>query len=108
MENLKNLILCEEDLPEVKVIVSADIKDGKLTISGLELGKICEECSGDAEYKYFYDFNSVETKKLYDLLCDDGQMFSEELVTRFSGINAGKKIRDLCDEHSIKYKFYSH
>jgi hypothetical protein len=45
--------LCDERLEKVSIYVEASIEDGKLTISGQDIGPVVEEIFGDCDYEYF-------------------------------------------------------
>ena len=60
--NRKIITLCDEKNERVSVLVTAEIRDAKLTISGVDSGKTTEEFWGDSDYEYWYCFDKENTR----------------------------------------------
>ena len=100
-------ILCDKEKHSTKIHVWFEIKDGCLKISGQDLGRAPGDFFGDNEYEYFYDFDSYNTERLFQLLSSEGKDGIEEFKRRFSGNFGIKKLREFCEENRIKYRFFS-
>lgn len=103
-----SVILCDEKTKSVKIYVSADVEDGKLKITGQDLGIACEKAWGDSEYEYYYSFNKSNTEKLRESLQQksDPELL-DLLLANFNGADGCSKLRDYCEGNDIKYEFFS-
>ena len=100
-------ILCDKEKHSTKIHVWFEIKDGCLKISGQDLGRAPGDFFGDNEYEYFYDFDSYNTERLFQLLSSEDRDGLEEFKRRFSGNFGIKNLREFCEENRIKYRFFS-
>ncbi len=101
--------LCDQKLERVSIYVEASILDGKLKISGQDIGPVVEEYFGDSDYEYFYSFNEANTKKLLEALKPGAEIkeLLELLAGSFSGPDGCTMLRKLCEEENIPYDFFS-
>ena len=67
------------------VTVWAEIKDGKLTVSGQDLGRPVKEWFGSDEFEYSCSFDDSNTRKLLSILSENGSDPIAVLKERFSG-----------------------
>lgn len=106
------VLLCNEKaVSGIRVNVTAEIIDGKLRISGQDLGvSNVESFGGASEYEYWYDFDEENTIILRESLLEnkDSNTFLQVFKKHFSGINGCAKMRKYCDKRNIKYGFFSH
>jgi len=101
--------LCNEKLQQVNIYVSAELSEGKLKITGQDVGRSCEDIFGDSDYEYFYIFDAENTEKLFNLLLDEPATNKLVLLNKnFHGPDCCKKLREFCQKHSIKYSFFSY
>ena len=61
--------LCELKRPRISIYVDASLVDGKLIISGQDIGEAPEEFWGDSDYEYWLTFPAPETEKFFKVLC---------------------------------------
>ena len=101
--------LCDERLEQVSIHVEASIGDGKLTISGQDIGPVVEEIFGDSDYEYFYSFDKANTRKLLEAFKPGAEMkeFLELLAGKFSGPDGCALLREFCSDKDIEYDFFS-
>lgn len=100
--------LCSEKLSRVSIYITAEIMDGKLRISGQDIGEACNDIFGENEYEYFYNFDKENTDKLYYALNKKyGENILHVLKDQFSGVDCCEKLREFCNEHDIKFSFTS-
>jgi hypothetical protein len=101
--------LCDENLGRASVYVEASITDGKLLISGQDIGSLVAEIFQDSDYEYFYSFDKKNTKKLLESLKPNAE--TDELLSlladRFSGVDGCSLLRKHCEDKRIDYKFNS-
>ncbi|WP_422485413.1 hypothetical protein [Gudongella sp. DL1XJH-153] len=100
-------VLCDKERHSTQIHVWGEVKDGCLKISGQDLGRAPEEFFGDNEYEYFYDFDSYNTERLFQLLSTEDRDGVDEFKRRFSGNFGIKALREFCEESRIKYRFFS-
>ena len=103
--------LCRYKTARLEVHVSASLRDGKLLLSGQDLGPDVEEFWGTDEYEYFYSLTLDDTRKLHDLLKTDSKQNIELLVLiklYFSDLKGCHNFKEYCDHHNLQYGFYSH
>ncbi len=106
IRDFSELTLCNYKDDHLDSFVTAEVKDGKLTISGQDFNMLAEELFGDSEYEYFYALNQENTLLLATLL--KGETFAEALVNYFSGLDGCKQFREFCDAHNIEYKSHTY
>jgi ADP-ribosylglycohydrolase len=104
---LDNLVLCNEQNAFVKVKVWAEVKEGCLRISGLDLRIEAGCVAEDDEYAYLYDFDSANTKRLFALLSPRPQDLRQMFKRKFSGLTGCQKLSAFCRENGIVYQFFS-
>lgn len=105
VEDFEGLELCAEETKKgVNVYVKASVKDGKLTLSGQDLGGFVEDTFGDSDYEYWYSLNEQDTKKFFELICKTGTP-QEALKANFSGIDGCSRFREYCKNNGIECEF---
>lgn len=100
--------LCNYKTKDLEVHVYAEIKDGRLFISGHDLGPNVETFWGSDEYEYFYNLTSTDTDRLYHLLKADSKSDAEllELIKLyFSDLDGCENFRKYCKKHNILFSF---
>ena len=107
MEAFDALTLCDEKTERVWVQVWAELKDGRLTLSGQDLGVAVEEYLGTDELEYWYYFDENNTSRLISLLTDGKLDLKESLLHWFGGLDGCKKLRAFCQENKVEYKYMS-
>ena len=103
-----SIILCDEENENVQVKVRAEIVHGYLEISGHDFGLAVENLFETDDYEYFYRFDRANTERLLALLSDGETSVENTLLSRFSGMDGCKALREFCDANEIKYQFYSY
>jgi len=106
VRDFSEITLCSYNDDHLDSFVTAEVKDGKLTISGQDFSMLAEELFGDSEYEYFYALNQENTLLLATLL--KGESFEEELANNFSGLDGCMLFREFCDTHSIEYETHTY
>ena len=71
-------------------------------------GADVENVFGTDEYEYFYNFDRADTECLLALLTDGETSVENALLSRFSGMDGCKALREFCDAKGIKYQFFSY
>ena len=99
------LCLCDERTERLWISVDAEIKDGKLIVSGQDLGEPCRRFWGSDEYEYWYSFDEENTEKLLFLLSKDGTDPVEQLQKCFNGTTACRSLRAFCEAKGIAFQF---
>jgi hypothetical protein len=108
IENFERLQLCAEKTAHgVQVYVSASVEDGKLTLSGQDLGTMVDDTFGDSDYEYWYVFTEDNTNKLFELICKTDTP-QAALKKNFSGIDGCKYLREFCEANGIEFGFSSY
>ncbi len=107
MNDFKHLVLCDDRNSNIEVHVWADLIDGKLTISGQELGNSVEEFWGDKDFEYWYSFTESETEKLISALHGENDP-EAVLIKEFGGRNGCRNLREFCEKKGIEYSFFSY
>ncbi len=106
MKDFTGLVLCDYCSERVDIHVWADLSEGKLTVSGQDVGPAAEEFWSDLDYEYWYSFDEEETAKLLKAI--HGEEDPEEAFLReFNGESACRTLRAFCDENGIRYRFDS-
>ena len=100
-----NHCLCNERTEHLWVSVDARITDGKLTVSGQDLGEPCKRFWGSDEYEYWYIFDEENTEKLLFLLSKEGTDPVEQLQKHFNGMTACRSLRTFCEAEGIAFQF---
>ena len=88
--------------------VSAELSDGRLTVSGQDLGRAAEIFGG--EYEYAVSLDAENTRKLFEALgCEDAAEEKKLLVLKdtFPGNRAVSALKKYCDENKITAAFWS-
>ena len=99
------ICLCAERTERLWISVDAEIKDGKLTVSGQDLGAPCEQFWGSDEYEYWYRFDEENTEKMLECLSENDTNPIEQIKRRFSGESACRDLRSYCEEKEILFDF---
>ena len=90
------------------VTVWAEIKDGKLTVQGQDLGgTVGAWFGGSDEFEYSCSFDEMNTRKLFSILSENGSDPVKEFVERFSGSHGFWELKDFCDNENIPYTYFS-
>ena len=106
MEDFRNLVLCDWHSARVDVHVSAELKDGELTLSGCDNGPAAEEFWCDSDYEYWYSFDRVNTQKLLSAIGGEADP-QAALLREFSGEGGCRRLRAFCEENGIACRFGS-
>ena len=106
MKDFSGLVLCEYQTDKLEVHVRADYCNGKLTISGQDLGEVVESAWGDSDYEYWYSFDKAETAKLITAIWGEDD-FPAALLREFSGEGGCRALRALCEKNGIEFRFDS-
>ena len=106
----QTVTLCESKQERVSIHVTASLVDGKLIISGQDIGEASEEFWGDSDYEYWLTIPVTDTQKLFKLLCtaDPDADPMDVLQNRFYGESAFSDLRAFCQRHGISAAFNSH
>ena len=92
----------------------------KLTIQGHDVGTKVENFWGDSDYEYWYEFDEWSTEQLFKYVAEekgersikavseDGKRLLEMLKAWMGDAADESKLRKLCEEKGIKYKFFSY
>ena len=91
----------------------AKMENGVLSLEGQDFGKVPEEVWGSDEYEYGYDFDAYNTGLLMKCMGGQKELSDDEeklqlLKNWLSGDTTEIRLRDLCSEKGIKYKFWSY
>ena len=89
--------------------ITADLTEGRLCISGHDLGPQVEKLLGNDEYEYFLSLDADNTKKLFaSLECADKTDEEKLQVIResFENSRADSELKRYCDEHGIETSFW--
>ena len=106
LKDIIGLVLCDYRTDRVEVHVQADYCNGKLTISGQDLGPSVEAFWGDSDYEYWYSFDKENTEKLLSAI--HGKHDPETALLReFSGEGGCRALRKICEKNGIRYRFDS-
>ena len=89
------------------VTVWAEIKDGKLTVSGQDLGQPVKEWFGSDEFEYSCSFDESNTRKLFSALSENASNPIKAFMERFSGPRGFWELKDFCNEANIPYEYFS-
>lgn len=89
------------------VTVWAEIKDGKLTVSGQDLGQPVKEWFGGDEFEYSCSFDESNTWKLFSALSENGSDPIKAFIERFSGLDGFQKLKDFAHAANIPYEYFS-
>ena len=106
LKDIIGLVLCDCKTDRLAVHVQADYRNGKLTISGQDLGTVVEGAWGDSDYEYWYYFDEAETSKLISAIKGDSDL-QTALLREFSGEGGCRALREICKKNGIRYRFDS-
>lgn len=103
------IILCDEDLGNVSVFVTAELENNKLSIFGQDLQKKGLNCFGKDEHEYSYAFDEENTRKLLNSLKSDEKMDNllNQVSLNFSGLQGCMVLKKFCAKNEIEYSFFS-
>lgn len=106
-KEFKDLLLCDYSDKSISIHVRASLENGKLTISGDDIGDSVQNFWADDDYEYWYELDNEGTLKLLKVI--NGLDNPEEAVKReFSGIDGCKKFTEICEKNKIPYGFNSY
>ena len=106
-DDMTEIELCCHRTEALWVTVWAEIKDGKLTVSGQDLGQPVKEWFGSDEFEYECRFDESNTRKLLSILSENGSDPIEMLKERFSGSRGFGELKEFCNEANIPYEYFS-
>ena len=107
MKDFSRLVLCEYYSDRVDIHVRASCVNGKLMISGQDLGPSVEEFWGDLDYEYWYSLDKEGTGRLMAAIHGEDEP-EAALVREFSGEDGCAVFRKVCEENGITYHFNSY
>ena len=104
------LVLFERRDDELWCTITARLVDGKLSISGHDLGPHVKRMLGEDEYEYARSLNEENTEKLFqELGCPDAS--DEEKLAKIKAVfpndRADSALGEFCEEHGIESSFWS-
>lgn len=105
--NMSQVILCDVRRSDLWIRVWATITDGRLMISGQDLGRFVEKIWGDSDYEYWYNFSREETDKLLRAI-NGKKNPAKALLREFSGESGCMRMSELCEANGIEYEFSSY
>ena len=105
--DMSNIELYRHETDALWVNVWAEIKDGKLTVSGQDLGQPVKEWFGGDEFEYSCSFDESNTRKLFSALSENGSDPIKAFIERFSGPRGFWELKDFCNEANIPYEYFS-
>ena len=105
--DMSSIVLYSRETEALWVNVWAEIKDGKLTVQGQDLGGPVEKWLGGSEFEYECRFDKSNTQKLLSILSENGSDPIVALKDRFSGPRGFWELKDFCDEANIQYEYFS-
>ena len=106
-DDMTEIELCCHRTEALWVTVWAEIKDGKLTVSGQDLGQPVKEWFGSDEFEYSCSFDESNTRKLFSALSESGSDPIKEFIERFSGLDGFQKLKDFARAANIPYEYFS-
>ncbi|MCR4706740.1 MAG: hypothetical protein K5746_02215 [Clostridiales bacterium] len=104
MKDFGDLVLCDRCVGRTHVYVWAELRDGKLTISGCDTGSFTEEFWGGSDYEYWYSLDRRNTEKLFSAI-HGGADPQAALLREFGGEGGCGKLRAFCEENGIACRF---
>ena len=105
--DMTSIELYSNETEALWVNVWAEIKNGKLTVQGQDLGGPVEKWFGSSEFEYECRFDESNTRKLFSILSENGSDPIEMLMERFSGPRGFWELKDFCDKANIPYEYFS-
>lgn len=105
--DMSNIELYRHETDALWVNVWAEIKDGRLIVSGQDLGGVVEGWFGSDEFEYQCTFDESNTRKLLSVLSENGSDPISVLKERFSGSKGFWELKDFCNEANIPYEYFS-
>lgn len=105
-KEFKDIVLCDYFSKNLFIRVTASLQDGKLTITGQDIGDIVELLLQDDDYEYWYWLDKEGTYRLLEVI--DGLDDPEDAILKeFSGTDGCMKFAKVCDENHILYGHYT-
>ena len=101
--------LCKERSERLWCTITADLTDGRLSVSGHDMGPAVEEFFGDDEHEYAVSLDAANAKKLFlTLQCDDksDEEKLQVIKRKFHGNRADSELREYCKDHEIETSFW--
>ena len=105
--DMNSIVLYSRETEALWVNVWAEIKDGKLTVQGQDLGGPVEKWFGSSEFEYECRFDESNTRKLFSILSENGSDPIKEFIERFSGLDGFQKLKDFARAANIPYEYFS-
>ena len=105
--DMSSIELYSHETEALWVNVWAEIKYGKLTVQGQDLGGPVEEWFGSDEFEDECRFDEPNTRKLLSILSENGSDPIEMLKERFSGPRGFWELKNFCQEANIPYEYFS-
>ena len=107
IKEFKDLVLCDYSDKSISIHVRASLENGKLIISGDDIGDSVQDFWTDDDYEYWYELDEEGTQKLLKVI--NGLDHPVEAIKReFSGTDGCKRFREICEENRIPYGFHSY
>lgn len=105
-KEFKDIVLCRYFSKNLFIRVTASLQDGKLTITGQDIGDIVELLLQDDDYEYWYWLDKEGTYRLLEVI--HGQKDPKSAILKeFSGTDGCMKFAKVCDENHIPYGHYT-
>ena len=105
--DMSSIELYSHETEALWVNVWAEIKDGRLIVSGQDLGGPVEKWFGSSEFEYECRFDESNTRKLLSALSENGSDPITEFIERFSGLDGFQKLKDFARAANIPYEYFS-
>ena len=105
--DMSSIVLYSHETEALWVNVWAEIKDGRLIVSGQDLGGPVEKWFGSSEFEYECRFDESNSRILLSILSENGSDPIAVLKERFSGPRGFWELKDLCNETNIPYEYFS-
>ena len=105
---MKKVLYSRRDA-QVWCTVTAELSDGKLQVSGHDIGPLVEKFFGRDEYEYWVTLDQENTGKLFRSLgCEErsGEEQLEAVERSFGGDMADTRLKRYCEQNGIRTQFY--
>ena len=93
----------------ISIHIKAYFENGKLVVSGYDIGKRVEEYWGDSDYEYSTTVETEEVGKLYPLLsvpCEEEALLVA-LAEKFNSNSCYSEYQSFLEQNGIKYESFS-
>ena len=103
--NGRKVLLCEDQSPDFKTLITAKVRDGKLILHGKDEGASMMAFLGVERYEYTYTFDEENTIKLFDALGAEGGDALLNLQVRYGGMSACNRLTRYAESLGIRCSF---